>query len=199
MLSDIENVRKLTELLGDEGFVEALTNAETLVEDVSETLDRVEDVEDDAQEAVQEANAALNAVDYRLRKFDETIRLIEAKFEAGFSIGFFFFAFQQWTAGSLFLGAGLALMGLLGVSSLAVTIATMPQVRRLRQLGQYLTDRVDDEEPSVEVEVADAENRSDRPSDPRVDWRTTDETARDDTSTPSADQHESTNQQSTER
>lgn len=177
MLSDIENVRKLTELLGDEGFVEALTNAETLVEDVGETLERVEDVEDDAQEAVQEANAALNAVDYRLRKFDETIRLIEAKIEAGFSIGFFFFAFQQWTAGSLFLGAGLALMGLLGISSLAVTIATLPQVQRLRQLGGFLTDRIDDEEPSVEVEVADAEARRDRPSDVRVDWQTAEDRA----------------------
>jgi uncharacterized UPF0160 family protein len=76
MLSDVENVRKMVELLGDEGFVEALRNAEQLVDDVDETLGRVEQVEDEAAVAVREANEALNAVDRRLQRFDEAIRLI---------------------------------------------------------------------------------------------------------------------------
>jgi hypothetical protein len=40
MLSDIGNVRQMLELL-DDGFVDALSGAEELVEDVDETLDRV--------------------------------------------------------------------------------------------------------------------------------------------------------------
>jgi len=171
MLSDIENVRKMVELLGDEGFVAALTNAEQLVDDVDETLGRVEQVEDEAAEAVREANEALNAVDSRLQRFDETIRLIEAKIEAGFSVGFFFFALQQWTAGAVFLATGLFVMGLLGVSSLAVTIATMPQIQRLRQVGGALTSRlgVDDD--------AGGDEPGER-SEPRIDWQTTDQEQR---------------------
>lgn len=118
----------MVELLGDEGFVEALTNAEELVEDVDETLDRVERIEGDAEAAVREANEALVAVDNRLAKFDETISLLEAKIEAGFSAGFFFFGLSSWLAGDVLIAAGLFFMGLLGVSSLAITIATMPQV-----------------------------------------------------------------------
>jgi len=151
MISDIENARKMIELLGDEGFVEALTNAEALVEDVDETLDRVERVEDEAGEAVREANEALNAVDARIERVDDTIRLLEAKIEAGFSVGFFFFALNQATAGNLFIGAALGFMGLLGASSLVVTIITMPQIRRLRELVEYASSQVDEEEPEVEV------------------------------------------------
>jgi len=164
MLSDVENVRKMVELLGDEGFVEALRNAEQLVDDVDETLGRVEQVEDEAAVAVREANEALNAVDRRLQRFDEAIRLIEAKIEAGFSIGFFFFALQQWTAGGVFLAAGLAVMGLLGISSLAVTIATMPQIERLRQVGELLTSRFD----------ADNADDGDGQNEPQINWQTTD-------------------------
>lgn len=168
MLSDVENVRKMVELLGDEGFVSALTNAEQLVDDVDETLGRVEQVEDEAAEAVREANEALSAVDRRLQRFDEAIRLIEAKIEAGFSVGFFFFALQQWTAGNVFLAAGLLTMGLLGISSLAVTIATMPQIRRLRQVGKLLTNR-----PDVDGdEDGDDPNKQ---SEPRIDRQTTDQ------------------------
>jgi hypothetical protein len=146
MLSDIENVRKMVELLGDEGFVEALTNAGKLVEDVDETLDRVERIEGDAEEAVREANAAMTAVDNRLAKFDETISLLEAKIEAGFSIGFFFFALSTWRGGDVFLAAGLFFMGLLGASSLVVTVVNLPQVRRLRQVGRYTIQRLTEDE-----------------------------------------------------
>jgi len=132
-------------LLGDEGFVKALTNAEKLVDDAEETLERVEKIEGEAGEAVREANEALQAVDNRLLKFDETISLLEAKIEAGFSLGFFFFALSMWTDGEVLLAAGLAFMGLLGASSLVVTIVTLPQVRRLRQVGEYATDRIDRE------------------------------------------------------
>lgn len=145
MRSDIDNVRKMMGLLGDEGFVKALTNAEKLVNDAEETLERVEKIEGEAGEAVREANEALQAVDNRLLKFDETISLLEAKIEAGFSLGFFFFALSMWSDGEVLLAAGLAFMGLLGVSSLVVTIVTLPQVRRLRQVGEYATDRMDRE------------------------------------------------------
>lgn len=141
MLSDIENVRRMMGLLGDDGFVNALTDAESLVEDVDETLDRVEQIEADAQAAVRDANEALTAVDSRLEKFDRTISLLEAKIEAGFSVAFFFFALDTWLAGNTLLAAGLFIMGLLGASSLAVTLATLPQVQRLRQGLGYLTDR----------------------------------------------------------
>ena len=145
MRSDIDNVRKMMGLLGDEGFVKALTNAEKLVNDAEETLERVEKIEGEAGEAVREANEALQAVDNRLLKFDETISLLEAKIEAGFSLGFFFFALSMWSDGEVLLAAGLAFMGLLGVSSLVMTIVTLPQVRRLRQVGEYATDRMDRE------------------------------------------------------
>lgn len=143
MFSDIENARKLMELLGDEGFITALSNAEELLEDVDETLDRVEKIESDAEDAVREANEALHAVDNRLVKFDETIRLLEAKIEAGFSIGFFFFALNSWFAGDTLIAVGLFFMGLLGASSLVMTVATMPQVRRLRQMSRYASDKID--------------------------------------------------------
>lgn len=145
MRSDIDNVRKMMGLLGDEGFVKALTNAEKLVNDAEETLERVEKIEGEAGEAVREANEALQAVDNRLLKFDETISLLEAKIEAGFSLGFFFFALSMWSDGEVLLAAGLAFMGLLGASSLVMTIVTLPQVRRLRQVGEYATDRMDRE------------------------------------------------------
>jgi hypothetical protein len=44
VLSDIENVRKMVALLGDEGFVEALENAEKLVDEADDTLTRVEQI-----------------------------------------------------------------------------------------------------------------------------------------------------------
>ena len=141
MSADIANMLKMMRVLGEEGFVDALTNVERLVEDVDETLDRVEQIEGDAEQAVREANEALNDVDRRLAKFDETISLLEAKIEAGFSIAFFFFALNQYLAGELLFAAGLFFMGLLGASSLLVTVVTMPQVRRLRQLGRYATGR----------------------------------------------------------
>jgi hypothetical protein len=146
MRSDIENVRQMVGLLGDEGFVDALKNAENLVGDVEETLKRVEEVEDEANAAVQEANQALHAVDARLKKVDDTISLIEAKIEAGFSLGFFFFAFSQWSEGKVVLAVALAFMGMLGVSSLIRTILNMPQVRRLRNMGDYATDQIWDED-----------------------------------------------------
>lgn len=137
MSADIANMLKMMRVLGEEGFVDALTNVERLVEDVDETLDRVEQIEGDAEQAVREANEALNDVDRRLAKFDETISLLEAKIEAGFSIGFFFFALNQYLAGELLFAAGLFFMGLLGASSLLVTVVTMPQVRRLRRWLEY--------------------------------------------------------------
>lgn len=144
MLSDIENVRKMMALLGDEGFVDALEGAERLVEDADETLERVERIEGEAEAAVQEANQALRAVDTRLQKFDETVSLLEAKIEAAFSVGFFFFALNSYLEGSLLIAAGLFVMGLLGISSLVVTIVNLPQVQRLRQVGEYATDQLDD-------------------------------------------------------
>jgi hypothetical protein len=183
MLSDVDNVRKLMDLLGDDGFVETLTNVEQLVEDVDDTLDRVEEIEDEANEAVREANDALNAVDHRLQKVDETIRLTEAKIEAGFSAGFFFFAFQQFQAGAIFIATGLFIMGLLGSSSLVVTVINMPQVQRLWEMGLYLANRLDEdesEEIEVEIEAREAAGRSDREREsdgepgPTIDWRTKD-------------------------
>lgn len=145
MRSEVENLRQMVGLLGDEGFVRALTNAEELVEDAEETLERVERIEGEAGEAVREANEALQAVDDRLLKFDETVSLLEAKIEAGFSLGFFFFALSMWTDGEFILAAALGFMGLLGASSLVVTVVTLPQVRRLRQVGEYATDRMERE------------------------------------------------------
>lgn len=163
MISDIDNMRKMVELLGDQGFVDALTNVEKLVEDVDRTLDRVEQIEGDAEQAVREANDALQAVDTRLKRFDETIRLLEAKIEAGFTVGFFFFALHQWTAGEPLLAAGLFIMGLLGISSLVVTIATMPQVRRLRQAGKFMSGQLDsDDDSSQRDEQPTAVSQSDR-------------------------------------
>ncbi|WP_254840760.1 hypothetical protein [Natronomonas marina] len=142
MLSDIDNARKLMMLLGDEGFTEALTEAEELVEDANETLDRVERIEDEAAEAVREANETLRAVDRRLDKVDRTINLLEAKIEAGFSLGFFVFAANAYFDGDPFFAAGLALMGLLGAGQLAVTIANIPQVEKLWQGLNYLLERL---------------------------------------------------------
>lgn len=165
MFWDVERTRKVLELIDDDGFVNALTNVEDLVNDVDETLDRVEQIEGDAEQAVREANEALNAVDYRLQKFDETISLLEAKIEAGFSVGFLFFGVNSWLAGNVVLAGGLFLMGLLGISSLAVTIATMPQVRRLRQVGTYASDQIDrrkrrEQSPNDATESEDATGRT---------------------------------------
>ena len=137
MSADVTNVLKMVGLLGDEGFVEALTNAERVVKDADETLKRVEQIEGDAEQAVREANEALDAVDARLETFDETISLLEAKIEAGFSVGFLFFALNQYLAGEFLLAAGLGFMGMLGASSLVVTIVTLPQVRRLRRMSRF--------------------------------------------------------------
>ncbi|GEM_PF-1519818 len=137
MSSDISNMLKMMNLLGDDGFVDALKNVEKLVEDVEGTLNRVEQIEGDAEQAVQEANQALNAVDYRLEKFDETISLLEAKIEAGFTVGFFLFGINRWLDGELILASILFFMGLLGVSSLIITIIKLPQVQRLRRLLKY--------------------------------------------------------------
>lgn len=143
MRSEIDNARQMMGLLGDEGFVNALKNAEKLVDDAEATLERVEEVEDEANEAVKEANEALHAVDARLRRVDDTISLIEAKIEAGFSLGFFFFAVSRFGQGEVILAAALFFMGLLGASSLVRTILNMPQVRRLRNMGDYATDQID--------------------------------------------------------
>lgn len=138
-----DNVYRLMRLLDDSGFVDALTNVERLVEDTNETLERVERIEGDAEQAVREANEALHAVDERLARVDETISLLEAKIEAGFSVGFFIFAVNRYFADDIFLATALVLMGLLGFSSLVVTVVTMPQVRRLREVSEYATERID--------------------------------------------------------
>lgn len=132
LLSEVDNVRQLVELLGDEEFIRALTEAESLVQDVNATLDRVELVEDEAAQAVEEANETLTAVDRRLDKVDETINLLEAKIEAGFSLGFFVFAVNFYLNGDLLFAASLSFMGLLGAGQLLVTIRNIPQVEKLR-------------------------------------------------------------------
>lgn len=130
-------------LLGDEEFVDALTNVEGTIEEVNETLDRVEQVESEAGEAVREANATLHAVDRRLDKVDETISLLEAKIEAGFSAGFLVVAANLYFRGELVLAVSLAVLGLLGAGALVHTIATLPQVQKLRQVGGFAYDRLD--------------------------------------------------------
>lgn len=166
MSADLSNMLKMMGLLGDDGFVDALTDVEGLVEDVNETLDRVERIEGDAEAALLEANEALVAVDHRLAKFDETISLLEAKIEAGFSVGFFFFALNQYLAGELLFAAALGFMGLLGFSSLVVTIHTMPQVRRLRRL---LRRALGDDD---RTKRADADRTESADSDDRGDGET---------------------------
>ncbi|MXR51128.1 hypothetical protein GRX03_05845 [Halovenus sp. WSH3] len=145
MASDLGNMLRMMNILGDEGFVDALENAERLVKNADETLERVEQIEGDAERAVREANETLTAVDNRLAKFDETISLLEAKIEAGFSVGFFFFGLNRYLEGELLLAGALFFMGLLGASSLVVTIVTLPQVRRLREMGLQAYRRVDEE------------------------------------------------------
>ena len=146
MASDLGNMLRMMNILGDEGFVDALENAEALVENADKTLERVEKIEGDAEQAVREANETLTAVDNRLAKFDETISLLEAKIEAGFSVGFFFFGLNRYLDGEILIAAALFFMGLLGASSLVVTIVTLPQVRRLRQMGLKAWGRVDEED-----------------------------------------------------
>ncbi len=144
MREEADNVRKLVNLLGDSGFVDAISNAEELVRDAEATLQRVEKIEGDAEQAVKEANVALNQVDGRLQRFDETMRLVEAKIEAAFSIGFFFFALTRYLDGDLYIAAALAVMGLMGAGSLIVTITTMPQVQKLIGFGEYASEQVTD-------------------------------------------------------
>lgn len=143
-MSEIDNARKLIGLLSNDGFVDAISNAEELVRDAEGTLERVEQIEGEANDALREANEALDQVDNRLRKFDETVSLLEAKIEAGFSVGFFFFALNSYLAGDLFIAAGLAFMGLLGASSLIVTVVNLPQVRRLLSIGDYASEQVEE-------------------------------------------------------
>lgn len=167
MLSDIDNVRKLLLLLGDEGFTEALTEAEALVEDASDTLDRVERIENEAAQAVTEANETLEAVDRRLDTVDRTINLLEAKIEAGFSLGFFVFAVNAYVSGDLFFAAGLFFMGLLGAGQLAVTIANIPQVEKIRVAVGFLLERLGvgtpggdpDDGPDVSPDHASSDER----------------------------------------
>jgi hypothetical protein len=142
LLSEVNNVRQLVELLSDDGFTEAITQAEDLVNEVNDTLDRVEEVEDEAAEAVKEANQTLVAVDRRLSKVDETISLLEAKIEAGFSLGFLVFAFNFFIDGDLLFAASLAFLGLLGAGQLLVTVRTIPQVQKLRELLRYVLERL---------------------------------------------------------
>jgi len=160
MSSDLGRMLRMMNLVGDEGFVDALEKAERLIEDADETLKRVEQIEGDAEQAVREANETLQAVDNRMMKFDETISLLEAKIEAGFSIGFFFFALNRYLDGELLLAGALFCMGLLGASSLFVTIVTMPQVRRLRQMGRAATGR--DDEHSETSKTAGKKRRNER-------------------------------------
>jgi hypothetical protein len=143
-MKEIDNIRSLVGLLSDEGFVGALTEAEEILRDADETLERVERIEGEANEALREANAALEQVDHRLRRFDETVSLLEAKIEAGFSVGFFFFALNSYLAGDLLFALGLGFMGLLGASSLVVTVVTLPQVRRLLSIGDYASEQIED-------------------------------------------------------
>ena len=142
MLSEVDNARKLMLLLGDEGFTDALTQAETLIEDANETMNRVERIEGEAAAAVEEANRTMHAVDRRLETVDRTINLLEAKIEAGFSLAFFVFAVNVYLAGDRFFAAGLFALGLLGAGQLLVTIRNIPQVEKLWAAVRYLLDRV---------------------------------------------------------
>lgn len=152
MLSEVDNARRLMVLLGDEGFTDALTQAEDLVDDVNDTLERVERIEDDAGEAVEEANRTLQAVDSRLDKVDRTINLLEAKIEAGFSLAFFVFAVNTYVAGDLFFAAGLFALGLLGAGQLLVTIRNIPQVETVWAGVTYLLERLGIRTPGGRVE-----------------------------------------------
>ena len=139
-------------VLGDDGFVDALENAERVVKNADDTLERVERIEGEAEQAVREANETLTAVDNRLATFDETISLLEAKIEAGFSVGVFFFGLNRYLDGELLIASALFVMGLLGGSSLVVTIVTLPQVRRLRQMGLQAWRHVDDKDDQEQNE-----------------------------------------------
>jgi hypothetical protein len=142
MLSEVDNARKLMLLLGDEGFTDALTQAETLIEDANETLDRVERIEGEAAAAVEEANQTMQAVDRRLETVDRTINLLEAKIEAGFSLALFVVAANVYLGGDLFFAAGLFGLGLLGAGQLVVTVRNIPQVEKVWAGVRYVLDRL---------------------------------------------------------
>lgn len=164
LLSEVDNVRQLIELLGDKGFVEAVSEAEELVNEVNDTLDRVEQVEDEAAEAVKEANQTLTAVDRRLDTVDRTINLLEAKIEAGFSLGFFVFAANFYLDGDYIFAASLAFLGLLGAGQLVVTIINIPQVEKLRWALARLAERLGYWEIADDIDV-DEQAPGERPAD----------------------------------
>jgi len=174
MLSEVNNVRQLVELLSDDGFTEAITQAEDLVNDVNDTLERVERVEDEAGEAVKEANRTLVAVDRRLDKVDRTINLLEAKIEAGFSLGFFVFAVNFYLGGDYLFAISLGFMGLLGAGQLLVTIRNIPQVEKLRwgaarvakRLGYHdLADDIADPDQPVEQQPGEQQPGEQQPDE----------------------------------
>jgi hypothetical protein len=97
----------------------------------------------EAGRAVQESNATLRAVDYRLAKVGETISLLEAKADVGFSAGFLVVAANLFLRGGLLLAASLAVLGLLSAGALVVTTVTLPQVKKLHQAALAAFDRLD--------------------------------------------------------
>ncbi|MFP4632091.1 MAG: hypothetical protein ACLFMT_01475 [Halobacteriales archaeon] len=133
MISEMRNVRDLVGVLGDDDFVDAIVRADDLVRDADETLYRVELIE-------SEANEALRHVDERLQRVDRTVKLLEAKIEAAFTVGFLAAALRMYSQDELVFAVGLGVLGALGLSSLVVTLLNIPQVVKLRRGADRATD-----------------------------------------------------------
>lgn len=128
-----ENVRRLLDTVGDDDFVDAVTKIDVILDDVEETMGRVRHIERDVGQM-------MGNVDDKLVAVDETIRRIEQKVEASFSVAFWVLAANRYVEDDVLWAGILAAVGVVFSSSLIWTTFRKSLLKRAIDLGDTATD-----------------------------------------------------------
>ena len=119
-----DNVRRLLDTLGDDDFVDAVTQIDVILDDVEETMRRVRGIEGDVDGMMDNVDAKLVAV-------DGTIRRIEQKVEASFAVAFWVLGANRFLEDDLLWAGILGAVGLVFASSLLVTTYRKSLLKRV--------------------------------------------------------------------
>ncbi len=124
MRTEAENVRRLLLLLSDEEFVEAVSNADRLVDDADETLLRVREIERSVDQMMYE-------VDERMLAIDTMMNSIVARLEASVSVVLFILGVNRYLQDDVVWAAIFVAVALTFSTSLVMTLFRKSRLQRV--------------------------------------------------------------------
>lgn len=133
MRTEADNVRRLLMLLGDDEFVEAISNADRLVDDADETLLRVREIERSVDQMMYE-------VDERMLEIDRMMNSIVARLEASVSVVLFILGVNSYLKDDFLWAVIFVAVALTFSTSMVVTLFRRSRLQRLVEGAGRMVD-----------------------------------------------------------